>query len=64
MLWVRNLLSELKILKARHLNVWCDNKSTICIANNPVQHDRTKHKAADAEIIKISYVSTRQQKIA
>jgi hypothetical protein len=70
MLWVRNLLSELKILKAGHLNVWCDNKSAICIANNPVQHDRTKHieidrffikEKLDAGIIKISYVSTGQQ---
>jgi hypothetical protein len=73
MLWVRNLLSELKILKARHLNVWCDNKSAICIANNPFQHDRTKHieidrffikEKLDARIIKISYVSIGQQKIA
>lgn len=43
MLWVRNLLSELKFLKDDSMNVWCDNKSAISIANNPVQHDRTKH---------------------
>jgi hypothetical protein len=70
MLWVRNLLSELKILKDGHLNVWCDNKSAICIANNPVQHDRTKHieidrffikEKLDAGIIKIIYVSTGEQ---
>ena len=66
MLWVRNLLSELKILKEGQLNVWCDNKSAICIANNPVQHNRTKHieidrffikEKLDAGIIKINYVS-------
>jgi hypothetical protein len=60
----------LKILKAGHLNVWCDNKSAICIANNPVQHDRTTHieidrffikEKLDAGIIKISYVSIGQQ---
>jgi hypothetical protein len=28
-LWVRNLLSELKVLRDGHLNVWCDNKA-IC----------------------------------
>ena len=27
MLWVRNLLSELKVLRQGHLNVWCDNLS-------------------------------------
>jgi hypothetical protein len=48
MLWVRYLLSELKILKAGHLNVCCDNKSAICIANNPV-HDRTKHIEIDSQ---------------
>jgi hypothetical protein len=70
MLWVRNLLSELKVLKSGHLNVWCDNKSAICIANNPVQHDRTKHveidrffikEKLDAGIIKINYIPTGQQ---
>ena len=70
MLWVRNLLSELKVLKEGQLNVWCDNKSAICIANNPVQHDSTKHievdrffikEKLDAGIIKIDYVGTGQQ---
>ena len=70
MLWVRNFLSELEVLKARHLNLWCHNKSTICIANNLVQHDRTKHieidnlfikNKLDARIIKVNYVSTWQQ---
>ena len=70
MLWVRNLLSELKVLRQGHLNVWCDNQSAISIANNPVQHDRTKHveidrffikEKLDAGIIKISYVSSGQQ---
>ena len=70
MLWVRNLLSELNVLKDGHLNVWCDNKSAICIANNPVQHDRTKHveidrffikEKIDAGIIKLDYVNTGQQ---
>ena len=37
MLWVRNLLSELKLLREGPLNVWCDNRSAICTANNPVQ---------------------------
>jgi hypothetical protein len=66
MLWVRNLLSELKVLKAGHVNVWCDNTSAISIANNPVQHDRTKHieidrffikEKLDAGLIKINYMS-------
>jgi hypothetical protein len=70
MLWSRNLLDELKILKTSCVNVWCDNKSAINIANNPVQHDRTKHveidrffikEKLDAQIIKIEHVSSGQQ---
>ena len=70
MLWVRNLLSELKVLKDDCMNVWCDNKSAISIANNPVQHDRTKHveidrffikEKLDAGIIRIEHVSSGQQ---
>lgn len=70
MLWVRHLLGELKVLREGCLNVWCDNKSAICIANNPVQHDRTKHveidrffikEKLDARIIQIGYVSTGRQ---
>jgi hypothetical protein len=35
MIWVRNLLGELKLLRKECLNLWCDNKSAIRIANNP-----------------------------
>ncbi|XP_044455587.1 uncharacterized mitochondrial protein AtMg00810-like [Triticum aestivum] len=70
MLWVRGLLLELKVLRQDPLNVWCDNKSAISIAKNPVQHDRTKHveidrffikEKLDAGIIKITHVSSGQQ---
>ena len=70
MLWVRILLSELKVLKEGQLNIWCDNKSAICIANNPVEQGRTKHieidrffikEKLDAGIVKINYVNTGQQ---
>src|SRR4051812_14959001 len=43
MTWLKNLLVELRLFKGEPLQLWCDNKSAINIANNPVQHDRTKH---------------------
>jgi hypothetical protein len=70
MIWVRNLLGKLKLLRNECLNLWCDNKSAISIAHNPVQHDRTKHveidrffikEKLDAGIISIAYVSSGQQ---
>jgi hypothetical protein len=40
---VRNILLELKVMMKGPSRLYCDNKSAINIANNPVQHDRTKH---------------------
>ena len=34
------------------MTVLCDNKATISIAKNPVQHDRTKHVEIDRHFIK------------
>jgi len=51
MLWLKNLLSELKLGEV-YLKLWCDNKTAINIANNPVQHDRTKHVEIDRFFIK------------
>jgi hypothetical protein len=51
-LWVRNLLSELKVLRKGPSMLYCDSKSAINIANNPVQHDRTKHVEIDRFFIK------------
>ena len=34
------------------MRLYCDNKSTISIAHNPVQHDRTKHIEIDRHFIK------------
>jgi hypothetical protein len=70
MLWVKNLLSELNVLRRSPLRLWCDNKSAISIANNPVQHDRTKHVEIDRFFIKeklddgtleLSHVSSKDQ---
>ena len=50
--------------------LWCGNKSTINIANNSIQHDRTKHieidrffikEKLDNGILKLIYVSIEHQ---
>jgi hypothetical protein len=52
LLWLKNLLSELKLSTNSTMKLWCDNQSAINIANNPIQHDRTKHVEIDHFFIK------------
>jgi hypothetical protein len=61
---------ELKVDQRVQMKLWCDNKSAISIANNHVQHDRTKHTEIDRFFIKeklnsglleLGHVSTRDQ---
>jgi hypothetical protein len=51
-LWLRRLLQELGLLEDKPIMLYCDNKTTINIANNPVQHDETKHVEIDRYFIK------------
>ena len=54
------------------MKLYCDNKATINIANNPVQHNITKHVEIDKHFIKeklesglicMSFVSTNKHLI-
>ncbi|KAJ4706604.1 Retrovirus-related Pol polyprotein from transposon TNT 1-94 [Melia azedarach] len=50
--WLRILLSELGFGPKKPMLLFCDNTVAIEIANNPVQHDRTKHIVLDRNYIK------------
>ncbi|CAN6586683.1 unnamed protein product [Malus baccata var. baccata] len=52
MLWLRKLLESLGFTQKEAMKLYCDNKSTREIAENPVQHDRTKHVEVDRHFIK------------
>ncbi|KAH9726800.1 hypothetical protein KPL70_008430 [Citrus sinensis] len=52
MLWIKNILKDLGIDYAKPMNLKCDSKAAIEIAQNPVQHDRTKHVEVDRHFIK------------
>ena len=51
-LWLKILLTELRLFKHEPLMLYCDKKAAIDIANNPVRHDRTKHVKIDRHFIK------------
>ncbi|TYK23199.1 Retrovirus-related Pol polyprotein from transposon TNT 1-94 [Cucumis melo var. makuwa] len=42
-IWLQKVLSDLRQDYEVPMKLFCNNKATISIANNPVQHDRTKH---------------------
>jgi len=52
LLWLKILLDDLKITLVEPMRLYCDNKSAISIAHNPVQHDRIKHVEVDRHFIK------------
>lgn len=52
LLWLRNLLADLECEPRDAMNLRCDNISAIEIADNPVQHDQTKHVEIDRHFIK------------
>ncbi|KAA0050612.1 reverse transcriptase [Cucumis melo var. makuwa] len=51
-IWLQKVLSDLHQECETPLKLFCDNKAAISIANNPVQHDRTKHVEIDWHFIK------------
>ena len=57
LLWLQKLLKEMRLSEGSKLTLYCDNKASISIAHNPVQHDRTKHVEIDRHFIKEKLVN-------
>lgn len=51
-LWIKRLLEELRLRIKLPMKAYCDNKSAILIAHNPVLHERTKHIEINKHFIK------------
>jgi hypothetical protein len=47
LLWMKQVQEDLKMKCEGHMKLFCDNKSTISIAHNLVQHDTIKHIEID-----------------
>ncbi|GKD43760.1 retrovirus-related pol polyprotein from transposon RE1 [Tanacetum coccineum] len=69
-IWIRKLLFDLNLTQEGPTMIFCDNKSAIAIAENPVQHGRTKHinvkyhairEAEKNEEVKLKYCTSETQ---
>ena len=52
LLWPKRLLAKIGFAPRIEMNLICDNKTTIDISHNLVQHDSTKHVEVDRHFIK------------
>lgn len=70
LVWLLGLLEELNVEIKKPVKVFCDSKTTIQLAVNPVYHERTKHieinchfirERLEQGLIENNYVPTQQQ---
>ncbi|KAJ8768637.1 hypothetical protein K2173_023541 [Erythroxylum novogranatense] len=52
LLWIKGILQDLGIEGSIPISLFCDNKAAIQIAQNLIQHDKTKHVEVDHHFIK------------
>lgn len=52
LLWINMLLQDLQVILSAPARLYCDNKSALHIASNPVFHERTKHIEVDCHTIR------------
>lgn len=52
LLWIKRIFEDLRLELELPMKLYCDNKAAISIAQNPVQHDRTKHIEIDRHFVK------------
>ncbi|XP_019170444.1 PREDICTED: uncharacterized protein LOC109166015 [Ipomoea nil] len=50
--WIMYLLAEFGLLSTTPTSIYCDSKSAIAIAENPVFHERTKHIEIDCHLVR------------
>lgn len=70
LLWVKIIVDDLNISRVGTMRLFCDNKSAISIACNPIQHDRMKlieidrhfiKEKLDSDLISTSYMPSKHQ---
>jgi len=57
LMWIKQLLQELKFCEVVQMRLFCDNQAAIHIALNPIFHERTKHIEVDCDFIREKLLS-------
>jgi hypothetical protein len=57
LIWIKQLLLELKFGDTQQMKLCCDNQAALHIASNPVFHERTKHIEIDCHFIREKVLS-------
>ena len=57
LVWVKQLLKELKFGDVSQMGLVCDNQAALHIVSNPVFHERTKHIEIDCHFIREKILS-------
>ncbi|RDX73384.1 hypothetical protein CR513_47018, partial [Mucuna pruriens] len=52
LIWVKQLIQELKFADVQPMKLYCDNQATLHIASNLVFHERTKHIEIDCYFVR------------
>ena len=52
LIWIKQLLQELKFGNTQQMKLCCDNQAALHIASNPVFHERTKHIEIDCHFVR------------
>ena len=52
LIWIKQLLQELRWKDVRSMRLICDNQAALHIASNPVFHERTNHIEVDCHFIR------------
>ncbi|KAH1082981.1 hypothetical protein J1N35_022742 [Gossypium stocksii] len=70
LLWLQEVLEELQLLNENGSTLYCGNKVAISIAQNSVQHNRTKHieivryfikEKGASRVLSLSYLAFKKQ---
>ncbi|KAG8501219.1 hypothetical protein CXB51_003321 [Gossypium anomalum] len=51
-IWLRKILSDLNLYQKEATKIFCDNKSAVAIAKNPIFHGRTKHFSIKLHVVR------------